>query len=292
MSLKDLDPTIVKVPRKIIEYHEILKTIKSNNRISHDIISLKDHTYSNPFLCIDHFKVPNPHTTLPHPHKGHDILTYILSGDYSYRDFCSTHLLHISAGELQYLQTGKGLVHEEVISQNCEGISIWVNVENKYKLSNFSYQNRKLGRITEVDTPGVHVNVLIGTYNHINSDIITRTPVNIFDISIRPNASFEHYVHDDWNCFLYVIEGSIETQEILLPRNFIGFFTTGGRYIHFKTSIGARVLLCAGEPINEPVYIQNGLVMTSEAEVIQAEEDYKHSRSGFEGAYDFLQLES
>jgi redox-sensitive bicupin YhaK (pirin superfamily) len=291
MSLKSLDPTAVKVPRKIIEYHEVLQTLKSQDIVSREIISLKDHANSDPFIHIDHFKVPNSYTYSPHPHRGHDKLTYILSGEYTSRDFCSNQV-NLSPGEFQYLQAGRGLVHEETVSCNFEGLSIWINVENKYKLSNFSYQNRKLESITEVDKEGVHVSVLVGTYDHINSDIINRTPANIFDISIRPNATFEHYIHDDWNCFVYVIEGSIETQEIFLPRHFVGFFTTGGRYISFRSSIGARVLLCAGEPIDECVFMHEGFVMTSERGVLDSIAEYKSSIHGFESEYDFLQLES
>ena len=53
-------------------------------------------------------------------------------------------------------------------------------------------KTEKLDRFTRLDTMS-SCKYTHCTYKYVSSDIITKISINIFDISIKPSRSFEHY---------------------------------------------------------------------------------------------------
>lgn len=277
----------LKSPRKIVDYYNIPRHYSASQYVIKEVTNIHQYKSTNPFFHIEHYNVLSTYKLTPRPERGYECVTYPISGSYSYRDF------HGASGELypnqfQLASTGCGLLRSECYSHEYEGIRIKYNIENKYKMMSYSYQNRKFSTSNQSISSAVDVNILIGYYGDVSSNVMTKTPVNIFDINIGKQEIFEHWIYDDWKVFVYVMDGSIETDEILLPRNFVGIFSEGGRYVRFKTEIGARVLFCAGEPIDEEIYSNGDIVMTSESDVISTLKDYQTNSNGFEGASDFL----
>ncbi len=56
--------------------------------------------------------------------------------------------------------------------------------------------------------------------------------------------------------------------------------TTDGTQIQIEASADAKLLLLAGEPINEPVVGYGPFVMNSRAEIVQAIEDFNGGKFG------------
>lgn len=60
-----------------------------------------------------------------HPHKGFEIITYVMSGKAEHGDSMGTKSI-VSAGGIQVMQTGSGIYHEErFIGPEMEGFQIW-----------------------------------------------------------------------------------------------------------------------------------------------------------------------
>lgn len=275
--------------RKIVDYYNIPHHFSTSSYNIREVANIHNYKSTNPFFHIEHFHYESTYNLTPGPERGYDCLTYPLHGTYSYKDF------HGSSGILyqnhfQLASAGKGLLRSECYSSEYEGIRIKYNIENRFKRTSSSYQNRKFSEMNKSVSSGIDVNILIGYYGELSSNVITKTPLNIFDIHMEKHQIFEHCIYEDWKAFVYVIDGSIETDEILVARHFVGIFCDGGRYIKFKTEIGARVLFCAGEPIYEPICTNGDIVMTSEKDVISTLEDYQNNSNGFEGASEFLRL--
>src|ERR1043165_4185677 len=70
----------------------------------------------DPFLLMDDFRSENPkdyQAGFPwHPHRGMETITYVLEGDVEHQDSMGNKGL-ISAGDVQWMTAGSGIVHQE-----------------------------------------------------------------------------------------------------------------------------------------------------------------------------------
>ena len=100
-----------------------------------------------------------------------------------------------------------------------------------------------------------------------------------FDISVNPNSEISIPIDDGWNGFCYVYEGIIFCKKELLTGN-IGIMGTKGVFRCRTELKGARFILVAGMPLNEPVARGGPFVMNTKNEILQAFEDYQLGRLG------------
>ncbi len=63
-------------------------------------------------------------TIAMHPHKGFEIVSYVLSGELAHRD-TGGNSSNVSAGGVQMMQTGSGISHEEKVFGSTELLQIW-----------------------------------------------------------------------------------------------------------------------------------------------------------------------
>ncbi len=86
-----------------------------------------------------------------------------------------------------------------------------------------------------------------------------------------------------WTTLVFALEGDVAAgpERELIPSRHFGAFEReddGAVQIHAKK--GARVLVLAGEPLNEPVVAYGPFVMNTREEIIAAFEDYQSGRMG------------
>ncbi|MGZ5302991.1 MAG: pirin-like C-terminal cupin domain-containing protein, partial [Bacteroidia bacterium] len=58
------------------------------------------------------------------------------------------------------------------------------------------------------------------------------------------------------------------------------YFRNDGEGIHIKAEEDTRMLLMAGEPLNEPLARQGPFVMNTQTEILQAMRDYQMGKMG------------
>ncbi|MBV8643914.1 MAG: pirin family protein, partial [Candidatus Eremiobacteraeota bacterium] len=93
----------------------------------------------DPFLLLDEMG-PMEHTpgtaegAPDHPHKGFEVITYLLDGEMEHRDSHGNHGV-LGPGAAQYMVGGSGLVHSEMPTEAFErtggrrhGFQIWANL--------------------------------------------------------------------------------------------------------------------------------------------------------------------
>jgi redox-sensitive bicupin YhaK (pirin superfamily) len=77
------------------------------------------------------------------------------------------------------------------------------------------------------------------------------------------------------NAFVYVYEGSVSVGESAVPFRSAGILSDGDTLTLRAGSEGARVILFAGKPLNEPVVQYGPFVMNTQEEIRRAITDYQ-----------------
>jgi redox-sensitive bicupin YhaK (pirin superfamily) len=219
-----------------------------------------------------------------HPHRGFETVTYMLAGQMRHGDNQGNSGL-LGPGAVQWMTAGKGLVHSEIPEQKdglMWGFQLWVNLPAKDKLTKPRYQDIQGDNVPEVKLgPGARARVLVGTVNGVKGPVMeVATDPLYFDLHLDANASYTATLPEAHNAFVYVYQGDakigaaatgIKAQEMAL-------LTRGASLPVSAGAQGARLIVVAGRPLNEPVARYGPFVMNTVEEIHQAFADYQAGR--------------
>jgi redox-sensitive bicupin YhaK (pirin superfamily) len=242
----------------------------------------------DPFLMLDEFRSDQAGDYIAgfpdHPHRGFETVTYMLAGAMEHRDSVGNHG-RLSAGSLQWMTAGRGIVHSEMPRQESglmAGFQLWVNLPAARKMDPPRYQDippEAVPVVTPAD--GVTVKVLAGALGEVEGPVrgIVTAPL-MLDVALAPGASLEVPVPPGHAVFTYVFEGSVGFGgPTPVTRGYTVLFGEGDR-VAASSASGGRFLLLAGQPLREPVARYGPFVMNTEAELQQAFADYRAGRLG------------
>ena len=255
------------------------------------VISSPDVGVIDPFLMLDEFRSDEPSDYLGgfpnHPHRGFDTVTYMLAGRMRHKDNHG-HEGVIGPGGVQWMRAGRGIVHSEMPEQAnglMWGFQLWVNLPAQHKMSAPSYQEYEAGQIPQESRgDDCAIRVISGTTSQGVRGSVSDIPTGplYLDVRLAANAQLEEPLDPQANACVYVFEGVAEVlsngSATRLERGVLGRLG-GGDGVHLRArQEGARLLLLAARPINEPIAWHGPFVMNTRAELLQAFDDYSHER--------------
>ena len=139
------------------------------------VIGTRELDHLDPFLLLDEFKNDNPDDYLAgfpeHPHRGFETVTYMMAGAFTHRD-SKGHEGHLTAGSIQWMTAGRGLIHSEMPEQSdglAWGFQLWLNLPAKLKMTEPKYQDIAQESLPVVETKGLRVKILAGEYESVRS---------------------------------------------------------------------------------------------------------------------------
>jgi redox-sensitive bicupin YhaK (pirin superfamily) len=239
----------------------------------------------DPFLMLDHFGSDNPNEYIAgfpdHPHRGFVTFTYMLDGHMLHKDSMGNKG-DLRAGGAQWMKAASGVIHSEMPQQKhglMRGFQLWINLPAKEKMSAPEYQEFTPEAVPEVILEGVKVRVLIGVFNG-QSGVIKDSNTDAFylDVNLESGRSFEFSTPPDHTCFVYLFEGSAESDSQSLPKHSLSVFSQGDSVVVNSTSAETRFIVVGGKPIREPIVQYGPFVMNTRAEIEQAFSDYQSGR--------------
>jgi redox-sensitive bicupin YhaK (pirin superfamily) len=248
----------------------------------------------DPFLMLDHFGSDQPGDYIAgfpdHPHRGFETITTMLAGRMRHRDSAGHEGL-ITDGGVQWMTAGRGVIHSETPEQTAglmEGFQLWLNLPGRDKLCEPWYRDIPEAELPRVQLPGVDVTVMAGEYRglgHRLAGAVQRaaTQVHYLDIRLQPDAAFEAELAPELNAFVYTARGEVSVGATRVPplRMAVLANPSGSDGVALVAGPqGARVLLVAGKPLNEPIAQYGPFVMNTEAELRQAVADFRSGRLG------------
>jgi redox-sensitive bicupin YhaK (pirin superfamily) len=234
----------------------------------------------DPFLMLDEFSSDDAADYIAgfpsHPHRGFETVTYILDGHMLHEDHLGNKG-NLKSGGVQWMTAGRGIIHSEMPQQDrgrMRGFQLWINLPAKEKMKPASYRDLDAAEIPEVKLAGNgKVRVIAGNYAGTAAPVKPgATDATYFDVHLAAGATFTHAVPDGYNAFAYVYEGTLDG----IPTHSAAVFTQQGDVQVKAGPEGARFLLLAGRPLNEPVVQYGPFVMNSREEIEQAIRDYQN----------------
>jgi len=253
----------------------------------------------DPFLLLDEMGpmevAPGEAKGAPdHPHRGFETVTYLLSGDMEHKD-SRGHAGRLKPGDVQWMTAGAGVIHAEMPAREfardggrMHGFQLWVNLPKRDKMMNPRYQeipNSQIPKTTSADGLVV-VSVIAGEAMGKQAVIETRTPIMYLHYRIEPGGAATQQVPEAYNVFAYIVDGAglFGAEGERAADGQMVLFAPDGDEVRIENPANAKaaleVLLIGGVPLNEPVARYGPFVMNTEAEILQAIEDYQQGRMG------------
>lgn len=240
----------------------------------------------DPFLLLDAFGSDTPGDYLAgfpdHPHRGFETVTYMLAGRMRHRDNHG-HEGILGPGSVQWMSAGRGIVHSEMPEQVeglMRGFQLWLNLPARDKMSAPRYQEYAAGQIPVVEpTAGVRVKVIAGQLGDAKGVIAQPATEPVYlDIHLDADAALELPLPLGHSALVHVYDGAAQVAASRVAAGELVVLADGdGVRLHGGTD-GARLLLIAGRPLREPVARHGPFVMNTQAELVQAFNDYRGGR--------------
>ncbi|HMO47682.1 MAG TPA: pirin family protein [Rubrivivax sp.] len=243
----------------------------------------------DPFLMLDAFGTDNPGDYIggfpDHPHRGFETVTYMLDGRMRHRDSAGHEGL-LASGGVQWMTAGRGVIHSEMPEQEAgrmEGFQLWLNLPAQDKMCAPWYRDIPSEQIPEARAPeGVRVRIIAGRSHGVDGAMQRDATQPLYlDLELPAGAAFEQPLPESHNAFVYVYRGELTVAGQAVPRQRMAILanTAGSDGVRLQGGPqGARALLIAGQPLNEPIAQYGPFVMNSNEQIFQAVEDYRAGR--------------
>ncbi len=250
----------------------------------------------DPFLLLDDFRNDVPDQYLAgfpwHPHRGIETITYVLAGTVEHGDSLGNSGA-ISAGDVQWMTAGSGIIHQEMPKGDPEGrmhgFQLWANLPSSLKMTSPRYQEVKAPDIPVVtDDDGTAVRIVSGSFWGKTGavDGIAADPMYL-DVSVPAGKRRTLPVETTRHAFAYVFAGAGKFGNASEPQamrtDTIGggepaqvenrslvLFDRGDEVTVDAGPEGIRFLLVSGQPLEEPVAWRGPIVMNTQEELRQA----------------------
>lgn len=259
----------------------------------------------DPFIHMDQmgeveYAAGEPKGTPWHPHRGFETFTYLIDGEFLHQD-SNGGGGHILPGGTQYMTAGDGILHIETPPSYLveagglfHGLQLWINLPRDKKRIPPQYQDLQGGDFTLVASQdgGALVRVLAGTVDGHAGPGISHTPLAITHVTIAPGAQVVIPWPVEYNALAYALagNGSVGAEMRPLQAGQLAVLSSGNGTagsvllraddVQASNAPNFEVFLLGGVPLREPVMAYGPFVMTTNAELMEAFEDYQAGRLG------------
>ena len=224
-----------------------------------------------------------------HPHRGFETVTIVYEGEVEHRDSTGAGGV-IGPGDVQWMTAAGGILHEEFHSKafaqrggTLEMVQLWVNLPARDKLAAPRYQTLQDARIPSVPLPGGagQVRVIAGAFDGQRGPAQTFTPVDVWDLRLKQGRGARLDTPAGHTLALVVLHGTVlvNGQEVVREAQMVQFDRAGSG-VEIEANSDATLLLLGGEPIDEPIVGHGPFVMNTQAEIVEAINDFNSGRFG------------
>jgi len=249
----------------------------------------------DPFLLLHHgsFPINKEQKALhqgvgPHPNRGFSPVSFVLKGEVHHRDSLGNSSI-ISKGGIQWVNSGRGIVHSERPSEQLaesgepmEVIQLWINVPADKKMEPASYHAYQKEELPEVGLDaGVKAKVISGNLAGVKGKVPAKSEMAIAWIYFDKGSRAELPVEPNHNFALYIPKGSgkIEGYGLAESEHLFNFSNEGDSVV-FESNEPTQLIYLSALPIHESLATYGPFVMNNQTEIMEAMRDYQSGKMG------------
>ena len=250
----------------------------------------------DPFIMLDYnSKYEFPATNTPkgvgvHPHRGFETVTIAYKGRVEHGDSAGGGGI-IGEGDVQWMTAASGVLHKEFHETEWskkggefQMVQLWVNLPAKDKMSAPKYQaisNAEMTKVALANGAG-EVEVIAGEYQGNKGPASTFSPVQMYNVRLKKGAKTQlTFPETDTTAMLMVEGDAIVNSDTQAPEDHFVMFSNDGDTFTIEALNDTVILVLSGKPINEPIAAHGPFVMNTEAELIEAFQDFNTGKFGY-----------
>jgi len=139
-----------------------------------------------------------------HPHKGFEILTYVLKGTVGHRDSMGN-VQRVSTGGVQVMQTGYGVYHAEELQEGTEMFQIWFEPHlSKAMQQEPTYHQYDHQAFPLQEKTGAQVKTVIGE----EAPVLLETEARMYDADLPADRELSCAMQQGYALAAVVVEGT------------------------------------------------------------------------------------
>ncbi len=259
----------------------------------HRYIGTPDIDVINPFLMLDWFKVESPKGPIPgfppHPHRGFETITLMLSGNMGHRDNIGN-TAEVGPGGVQWMKAASGIIHSEMPrvdgDEDLSGLQFWLNLPAAQKADAPEYTNLDVSKLETEKRDKVSMRVIAGeTSQGTKGHFLDReTRPLILEVSLQAGGVLTEPL-DGRQGFLLVVQGTVSMVDsngdsTLFGEGSLIELSTTGDTIEVSSDSGGRFVLATGQALAEPIAKGGPFVMNTKSEIYHAFQDFAAGKFG------------
>ncbi|MBQ0786819.1 MAG: pirin family protein [Oceanihabitans sp.] len=250
----------------------------------------------DPFIMLDYNSKFNfPATDKPkgvgvHPHRGFETVTIAYKGRVQHDDSSGGGGI-IGEGDVQWMTAASGVLHKEFhetewskTGGEFQMVQLWVNLPAKDKMSAPKYQaitNAEIVKVTLPDEAG-EVEVIAGEFQGNKGAASTFSPIHMYNVKLKKGGKTQLSFPEQYTTSILMVEGEAKVNDTTTaPQDHFVMFKNDGETFTVEAVEDAVILVLSGEPINEPIASHGPFVMNSEAELMEAFQDFNTGKFGY-----------
>ena len=266
---------------KILEVFPMKEVREGGGVIVNRVFGYGQTKQFDPFLMLDYFETDSKElgNGFPwHPHKGIETISYMLRGQIEHEDSIGNKDV-ISAGELQWMTAGRGILHQEMpkpSEDGYQGFQFWVNLPKSEKLTEPKYRDIKQGGMKSFIADGYKVNVIAGEYQGVKGPIDkSNLGISMLHFIVDNNQTIQINRAVNKQGYIFIFKGSGKLNgEIVTEYN--AYTLDEGEFI-LELSDEAEFIFAEGTPLKEPIAWYGPIVMNTNEEIKETLKDLENS---------------
>lgn len=234
----------------------------------------------DPILMLDSFDSTNPEEYIAgfpmHPHRGIETITYLYKGRMNHKDTLGNED-EITDGEVQWMNAGSGILHEEEVPEadRLLGVQLWLNLPQKEKMSQPTYNKIHSEDIPEIEIDGGMIRLLAGSYKDHEGFNGDHLPLDYYDIHLEKNAKITLNMDKDDSLMVFTLLGEISINGEKIEEKTAVKLTEGDELEIVNAGECAQVLYMRSRKLEEPVAWAGPIVMNTQKELMEANMDLR-----------------
>jgi redox-sensitive bicupin YhaK (pirin superfamily) len=248
-----------------------------------------------PFVFLDHAapvikEVIHKKGMGAHPHRGIATLTYVVQGEEEHFDSAGNHG-KIHSGGVQWMKAGNGIIHDgnmnydpETDSKIIHGFQFWINLPSKNKVEKPAYLAIQANEVPQKTLPDESgwLKVIAGNYEDLSSKIPNYSEQFLYHIHLEAGKQFSINRAEKIEVAAFLPTQNVTINDTEFDAGeFVEFDRNEGE-IEIKNTSGESIdlLLFGGEEYKEPVVAEGPFVMNTQAEIVEAYNDFHAGKYG------------